>query len=382
MIQSVVRVESYDQAAMNEAVCRHFDALNIEEMLKPNLRVAIKPNLVGARRPDTAATTHPALVRAVILWLRARGVKDITVCDSPGGAYTPQHLDSVYRATGMAELADIAHLNRDTGFVSVRAEEGISAFNIINPIAQADLVINIAKLKTHSMTLLSAGIKNLFGCIPGLQKPELHYRHPEVDGFSKMLVSLARTVNPAVTLIDAVECMEGDGPTGGTVRHLGLMLAARDLFTQDVLAARMMGIDRSEVAMLRHASSLGLIDEEVIWAGDEPIYVQPPFKRPRAAGVDFTGHVPPFLRKPARFVMAHLLKPYPRVDGKRCIGCGKCAESCPAHIIVIENKKARFTRKGCISCFCCQEMCPVKAIGVTRSVSRFISGREERTCKD
>lgn len=378
MIQSVVRADSYDQAAMNEAVCRHFDALNIEDIIKPGMRVAIKPNLVGARRPDTAATTHPNLVRAVILWLRARGISDITVCDSPGGAYTPQHLDSVYRATGMAELADVACLNRDTGFVSVKAAEGGTAFNIINPIAQADLVINIAKLKTHSMTLLSAGIKNLFGCIPGLQKPEMHYRHPEVNGFSDMLVSLARTVSPAVTLIDAVECMEGDGPTGGTVRHMGLTLAARDLFTQDALAARMMGIEPNEVAMLRVVQAQGLMDNEVIWAGDEPIYAQPPFKRPRASGVDFTGHVPRILQKPARAVMERLLKPYPRVDAKRCIGCGKCAESCPAHIIVLENKKAHFTRKGCISCFCCQEMCPVKAIGIQRRISALLSGREGR----
>ena len=88
--------------------------------------------------------------------------------------------------------------------------------------------------------------------------------------------------------------------------------------------------------------------------------------------MDFTGRLPEPLKKPLRAVLGRLLKPYPKLDVKKCVGCGKCAESCPPKIIVIEGRKAHFTRKGCISCFCCQEMCPAKAIGVKRSLSRLI----------
>ena len=373
MIESIVRCDNYDQAALNRAVERHFDALNVASLLKSDMRVVIKPNLVGARRPETAATTHPNLVRAVALWLRAQGVQNIVICDSPGGLYAAAPLGNIYAVTGMKALSDVATLNMDVSFQSVKTAGGtIPSFNIVSPIANADLVINIAKLKTHSMTLLSAGVKNLFGCVPGLQKPELHYRHPELNDFSNMLVELARTVNPAVTLIDAIDCMEGDGPTGGTVRHLGLTLAARDLFTQDCFAARLIGIEPERVAMLARARALHLIDETVTLAGDEPIYAEPPFKQPRASGVDFTGRLPEPLKKPLRAVLGRLLKPYPKLDEKKCVGCGKCAESCPPRIIVIADKKAHFTRKGCISCFCCQEMCPAKAIGVKRSLSRII----------
>ena len=68
------------------------------------------------------------------------------------------------------------------------------------------------------------------------------------------------------------------------------------------------------------------------------------------------------------FFAERLMKSYPQLDRDVCVGCGKCAESCPAHVIKVENGKAKFRKKGCISCFCCQEMCPVKAISVKKAL--------------
>ncbi len=373
-VQSVVRCETYDQTAVNEAVARHFEALDVRGLLHPGVRVLIKPNLVAGRRPETAATTHPALVRAAALWLRERGVEHIALADSPGGLYALSALEPIYSVTGMKALGDVVSLNRDTGFQKRACPAGFenTSFNLINPVCEADLIINIAKLKTHAMTRLSAGVKNLFGCVPGLQKPELHYRHPDIEGFSEMLAELARLVSPQVTLLDAIDCMEGDGPTGGTVRHLGLTLASRDVFAQDWFAAGLVGIEPDSVGMLVKAKARGWFDPEAIeLVGDEPVRAEPPFRLPQTASVDFTGSLPAFLRAPARKVMGRLLKPLPKVDPKKCVGCGRCAESCPPHIIVIENRKAKFTAKGCISCFCCQEMCPAHAI----SVKRIFGGR-------
>lgn len=375
-IQSVVRCDTYDQAALNEAVRRHFSALGVAELLRPGMRVVIKPNLVAARKPELAATTHPALVRAVALWLREEGVDSITLADSPGGLYALSALESVYAAAGMKPLSDVLTLNRDTSFRTRACPAGFknTSFNLITPVCEADFIINIAKLKTHSMTRLSAGVKNLFGCIPGLQKPELHYRHPNVADFSDMLIELAKTVSPQVTILDAVDCMEGDGPTGGTVRHLGLTLASRDPFAQDWFAARLIGLDPESVVMLARARARGWLDpDDIRVVGDEPVRADPPFTLPQTASVDFTSRLPALLRAPARKVMGRLLKPLPKVDPKKCVGCGKCAESCPAHIIVIEHHKAKFTAKGCISCFCCQEMCPARAI----SVKRLFGGRSK-----
>ena len=219
------------------------------------------------------------------------------------------------------------------------------------------------------MTGYSGGIKNLFGTIPGLEKPQMHYRWPEIEDFSRMLVELAETVNPNLTIIDAIDAMEGNGPTGGTSHPLNLLLASRDIWTQDYFAAGLMGLDPMEVVMIRQAVEKGLAKpDELKIVGDPVPGSLTPFKKPDSISLDFAGNVPGFLRKPFVFVVSRLLKSYPQVNPKLCVGCGKCAESCPAGIIRIENKKAKFRKKGCISCFCCQEMCPKKAIYVRKAL--------------
>lgn len=366
---SVCRTERYEDALLDAAIHRHFEHIRAEELIRPGMRVLIKPNLVAARRPETAATTHPALVRALVKKLKDMGVDRIVIADSPGGLYTASALSQVYAASGMKEMSELAELNYNTGWKQVFCPQGFENhwFNLIEPVLEADVVINVAKLKTHSMTMLSAGVKNLFGCVPGLQKPELHYRHPELEGFSGMLAELAKLVAPAITLLDAVDCMEGNGPTGGSPRHMGLTLAARNPFEQDAFAASLMGMEPQEIPMLRIARERGWYrPEELALMGDDVQPADPPFRAPDSAGVDFTDILPPFLRGAAAKTLRRIFRVVPVVNRTKCVGCGKCVESCPPHIAKIENGKAVFPRKGCISCLCCQEMCPAHAISVRR----------------
>ena len=121
--------------------------------------------------------------------------------------------------------------------------------------------------------------------------------------------------------------------------------------------------------MLRQAIEKGLAHpEDLTLVGDPVPEGLSPFQKPDTIKLDFTNGVPKFLRKPFTFVASRLLKSYPQLTPEKCVGCGKCAESCPAHVIRIENRKAKFKRKGCISCFCCQEMCPMKAISVKKAL--------------
>lgn len=371
MIQTMHLVSSYQEVLIYPAICKFMDALSIAEDMHPDLKVVIKPNLITAKSPDYPVTTHPLVIKCVVRWLREHNVKHITLAESSGGLYNAEYMKNVYHVCGLRPLEPELTLNMDFSAKTVQTAPGFvnHSFHLITPIVEADYIINICKLKTHSMTGYSGGIKNLFGTIPGLEKPQMHYRFPDIEEFSNMLLELAQTVCPDLTIIDAIDAMEGNGPTGGTSHPLHMLLAARDFYTQDHFAAGLMGLDPMQIVMIRQAVEKGLArPKELVLQGDPIPTDLSPFVVPDTKRLDFASFLPCFLRKPFAKIAGRLFKSYPQLDRERCVGCGKCAESCPAHIIKIENKKAHFQKRGCISCFCCQEMCPMKAISVKKAL--------------
>lgn len=364
-IVSVQRTEKYGAPDVRASIDLHFEALGIENDLRPGMTVTIKPNLLAARHPEQATTTHPAVIGAVASWLRDRGIDRITVADSPGGVYSQGNLKAVYESGGYNALKDIAELNLDTGYQSVKCPEGFvsTGFNIINPVLKADYIINIAKLKTHGLTTVTGGVKNLFGVIPGLQKPEWHFKYPNVDDFSRMLIELALVVRPQVTLIDAVETMEGNGPLNGKPRHLGLTFCSRDIFAQDYYASKLMGIEPEAAPILRQALKMGLfLSDKITVTGFGAVPADPPYKLPESISRN-NSHS--FLARSVSALITRIYCAVPKIDTEKCKGCGKCAESCPMKIITIHNKTAGMSTKKCISCFCCQEMCPFDAVKIS-----------------
>ena len=203
---AMVQADDYSQQTIERAVRRVFAELEISPELFRDKNVLVKPNLLMRRRPEEATTTHPQVMRAVILRLQEMGAKQVVIADSPGGLYTPAQLRSIYSACGMQQVAEEtgALLNLETGSARVPARDPkmCTEFNLIDPVRQADVIVSVGKLKTHCMTGLSGGVKNLFGCIPGLQKPQLHYRYQNRDDFCSMLVDLAQTVAPVLTVMD------------------------------------------------------------------------------------------------------------------------------------------------------------------------------------
>lgn len=362
------KAEHYQQALIDEVVEKIFMGWQGAAQLGAGTKVTIKPNLLMKREPAQATTTHPALVKAVIHALHKRGVRQITVADSPGGVYTKGALLPIYQTCGMSEAAEGCTLNTDTGYQAVENLQGVlvKRFHIINPVADADVVISIAKLKTHAMTTLSGGVKNLFGCVPGLQKPEFHYQFPENHNFCQMLVDLAQTVRPALTIVDAVVAMEGDGPSAGLPRQLGTIFACESPYPLDLVMATMIGLDPLSVATIEHSIRQGLCPadlSEITVVGDGYHEIKD-FLLPASKPLDFTQHIPAFLKPLAAFLKNKVFATRPVIRRKDCIGCGKCAESCPAKTIEIIDRKAVIGYNQCIQCYCCHEMCPVKAIDI------------------
>lgn len=368
---SAYAAADYSDERMDAAVAAHFAAFGISKLIEPESRIVLKPNLLMRRKPSAGTTTHPALVAAVVRELRRLGAKNITIADSPGGPYNKTLLESVYRGCGMHEAAEFgAILNLDTGYSQAEAPQAelCRLFEIISPVREADIVINLPKLKTHALTGLSGAVKNLLGCVPGLQKPELHLRFKDKSQFSRMLVELAQLVNPTFTIVDAVVSMEGEGPSSGTLRQTNMTFAAQNPFALDLALCEFAGIPARLIPTVTCSQELELCPRdafELEYLGEKPLPV-PDFILPALKNPNFAEKVPAPFRGIYLAVSAGF-EPRPQIKRDMCIGCGRCAEICAAMAITIEDKKAQIDREKCFRCFCCHEMCPIKAIGIKKS---------------
>ena len=146
-------------------------------------RVLVKPNLLTDRAPDEAVTTHPDVLRPVLRHLKAAGA-DVSVGDSPAST---ANLRSVLAKSGLGAVCDeegVPFVSFERAGVQNFTEGGFS-FSLAKPVVEADLVVNLPKVKSHSLTKLTAAVKNLYGAVPGYSKTTLHRRYPKPAVFGR-----------------------------------------------------------------------------------------------------------------------------------------------------------------------------------------------------
>lgn len=371
-----------------ESVRSAFDTLLPDGALDfavPGMRVAVKVNLVSAMKPETAGVTHPALVCELCRRLVARGAS-VVVGDSPGGPFNAAMMASVYRVSGMSAVEETgAVLNRDYGQEDVTHEGAVEArrFTAVSWLRDADAIINFAKLKTHGMMAYSGAVKNLFGTIPGTLKLEYHFSHPDANRFADMLVDLNEYWKCRLSILDGVVGMEGNGPTAGDARHVGVLMASPSPYALDLAAVRLMGLAPDAVPTVTAAIRRGLSPEGTDALAVDPAlweYCVPDFKLIEAGSVvEFSSLLPGWLGRLAGKLAPRLLASRPSVRGRECIGCAKCASVCPAKAITMKKKRPVIDRSACIRCFCCQEFCPVGAMKVKRpAVARLFNHKKSK----
>ncbi|MBR6740596.1 MAG: DUF362 domain-containing protein [Clostridia bacterium] len=352
----------YEYERVEKAVKDCFEAFDFLPCVK-NKRVLLKVNLLLALGPDRAATTHPSVVRAAAGLCLEAGAVSVTIADSPGGPFNRSALENVYRATSMTAAAEQsgAILNFNTDTVT---KNGMTLTAYLD---DADVVIDIAKLKTHSYARMTAAVKNLYGCIPGLNKAAYHAKKNERGEFSRFVCDICDTVRPDFTLIDGIVGMEGKGPSGGTPKKAGVIIASDNPHCADLAGSDIMCMGVGRIPILKEGIRRGYAPESVnaleLSGSDiaslRTQFVPPPYMEKSGIIAVVPG--------PLRRLTNRFLEPYP-VISERYVGCGKCAESCPQHIIKIENKRAHIDYKSCQKCYCCQEMCIPKAIDLRRKL--------------
>ena len=366
---AVYKCNSYDN--IYSAVVKHFEAHNITNELSPDMHVVIKANLVTDKNPFFAATTNPDFIYAIIKYLNEIGINRITVADCPGGALLLfSNMQEVYSKCGYSFLEEFAELNTDFTSVKIKCNDNFlnKHFNIIKTVADADYVINAAKFKTHNATCITAGVKNLFGCIPGLEKPEFHAKYPNINDFSNMLVELASTVKPDFTIVDAVDIMEGNGPTNGQRRHLGLTFSSKDVFGIDRFIADTLEIPVDKIATIKASENKGLIPAVYEKVGDTEFDLDNPIILPEIINANSVSEkAGARIRTLFDKIRDKYVKKFPEMNSE-CTCCCKCVLTCPAKALKNKDNKIIVDTSLCIGCLCCDEVCPNHAVNIIKKI--------------
>ena len=372
----IKRQDSYNLSRLIPAMVELLLWGGMDKKINGETTVLLKPNMLSKSTPDKAVTTHPSVLEAVIEAVKQLGAKaeNITIADSSGGPQNPVVLAANYKGCGFADVADRQGVNLYTKLESTAVKTDgvmVKEFELLSPVVNCDVIINLPKFKTHVMTGMSGAVKNLFGTVPGLKKAEFHMRFPDKDNFANMIVDLCETVKADFTIVDGIIGMEGDGPGSGNPRQFNLLLAGENPYYIDGVTCAMMGFDLTTPPIMNAAVKRGLLPAELpadTVHGDVEMFCRiDNFAMPKSYQIDFSDRVP----RPIRWAtptVEKFLAPKPKINKSACIGCGKCRDICPQHTITVENRKAKINMKNCIRCFCCHEMCPVKAIDVKRSI--------------
>ncbi len=365
---SITKCGSYLEEEVAKAVAEALRLIGgLDSIVKPGQRVLLKVNMLNGKPPEAAVTTHPAIVKAVIEEVKKVGGKPI-IGDSPGGVST--RVENIYTSTGIRRVAEECGAE----LVVFESEQPVKVQNpdarvlkeihIAKPVAEADVIINLPKLKTHALTLYTGAIKNLFGVIPGAGKSQIHRIAPKPDKFGHALVDILEVVKPSLTIIDGVVGMEGNGPSAGIPRKVGVVIAGRDPVSCDVVGSSIIGFNPLQIcttkAAVRRRVGIGNIDDiEVLGVPISEAKVED-FLHPLTG---FLLIFPEFLWRLA----ASAFKVRPYINKGKCTGCGLCVKSCPVEAMVLKKRVPLIDYKECIECFCCHELCPQMAITLRRT---------------
>jgi len=361
----LTHLDDYIPDLLEQKIREGFDAIGGVRELVSGKKVFVKINQLSNRPPEKAVTTHPLVVEKVVKILLEYGAQIII-----GDDIETKGEEDGFLISGMRDVArklgvELINLKKYP-YRTIEKENNkfIKKLYIAEPVCEADVIVNLPKLKTHVQTLLTLAIKNLYGIIPLGERSRCHGFFPKIEDFSEAIADVFNTRPPSLNIMDGILAMEGEGPQGGLPRKLGLLLISKDAVAMDSVVSHILGLKSGEVRHITVAAArgLGIANlQKIDIAGLAPAKLA--ISDFRFPNVKWQAFIPPLFSKFA-YKMIHLR---PRISNKACVLCGRCIERCPVKAMKIREKRVVINYKLCIGCLCCQEICSEQAISSTRS---------------
>ncbi len=374
----LIPCETYDPAVLKRAIVKAVSLSGFDFEMLRGKKVLLKPNLLMPIDPGRAVTTHPAFFEVVAELVLAQS-PDVWVIDSPN-FFSLAH---ALKKTGLMDVAQKLRLgipdNAGTRTLHWDGARRYKTHEVSAVFFEADAVINLPKLKSHSLTYLTGAVKNLFGAIPGTKKAQMHMKVPDPREFSEYLLDLYGSFlhgfeKPKIFLhlMDAVVGLEGEGPgPSGKPKQVGAVIAGTDAIGVDWTAAKLVNFDIQKIFTITQGflRGYGPADDREIRIEGESIE--------RIKVSDFVPSKTSFLKSRFWKAITPALKnifverPIP-VEAK-CTRCFYCMKVCPAGAITKRSERAMplFNSRKCIRCFCCLETCPGEAIVLKRGLLQW-----------
>ena len=358
--------DSYDKDLVFSAITKGIELLGgITSIINPSQKVLLKPNLLNRVSPERCATTHPAVFEAIARLLNEKLYSSVSYGDSPGH---PGNIEKTAEVCGIKTAAGLYNLSLGefSKGKTVEFPQGIIAksFEICQAVIETDTIINICKMKTHQLERITGAVKNILGCVYGLNKAKMHVKYPDSDSFGKMLIDLNLLLKPRFHVMDGITAMEGNGPMSGDRVQMNCILMSEDPVALDTVFCRLINLDPELVPTNKYGEMYGLGNSKEnnieILGDDIKGLINPKFKVQRDTLEMRTFSM--------GGIAKNLFSKRPYIVKALCKQCNLCIESCPVDEKAIyypnnkPKKTPRFNYKKCIRCYCCQELCPEKAI--------------------
>ncbi|MHC4130675.1 MAG: DUF362 domain-containing protein [Planctomycetota bacterium] len=293
----LTQCDDYKSDGLARALKRQFDLLGgLDKFVKPSDTVLLKPNFIAPKSRRRAVQTDPAILIETAKLMKDFGAKPF-VGDSPAWS-------DVYHCARKLKLEEplkklgVPVKQLDKG-KKIRIGENGTKVSFSSVALEADVIINLPKLKAHQQLVATIAVKNMFGAVSGKEKAYWHFgKGSNRDQFCEFLIEIYKYLNPALTIVDGITAMEGVGPIRGTPRQIGYLIGSTDPIACELICTRMIGLEPEQLPMIRTAGHLGFgcrDFEEIEIAGDD---------LPEETCTDFK--IPPLI--PVRFSLLYVFK--------------------------------------------------------------------------